>query len=83
MLSSNFRRLLLAIIAWPAGFLAAILAMILKSVFFSGCRGGEACALEDVSWFKVLFWFAIAIGPGILATYHWWTNRRTRPNGEL
>jgi hypothetical protein len=81
MISSNFRRLLLAIVAWPAGFLAAILALILKSVF-SGCRGGEACALEDVSWGKLLLWLTIALGPGIAATYHWWTNR-TRPNGGL
>jgi hypothetical protein len=80
-LSSNFRLLLIAIIAWPAGFLAAIGVLVFKGVT-SGCRGGGPCALEQTSWMNVLLWLAIAVGPGIVATHHWWTHRKPRPDGE-
>jgi hypothetical protein len=81
MASSNFRRLLIAVLAWPAGFLAAIGLLVIKGLA-SACRGGP-CALEDISLLKMLFWIALALGPGIVATHHWWTNRKPRPNGEL
>ena len=82
MRASNFRRLLIAVIAWPAGFLAAIIVLVVRGLT-SECRGGGPCALEPVSWFNMVLWLAIAFGPGIIATHHWWTNRRTPERGEM
>jgi hypothetical protein len=73
--SSNFRRLLIAVIAWPAGFLAAIGVLVYKG-FTSDCPDGGPCALEPTSWTNVILWLAIALGPGIIATHHWWTGRK-------
>ena len=73
-LSPSTRRLLVAIVAWPAGLVAAIAVLIVQGIR-SDCVGGEACALEPTSWINIVLWLAIALGPGVLATRNWWTHR--------
>ena len=64
-------RLLIAIVAWPAGILAAI---VLLFVTGESCSG--ECQLEAVSSTRLVLWLAVAFGPGILATRAWWKGRR-------
>lgn len=76
LFTPNVRRLLIAIIAWPAGMGAAIAVLVFRA-FTSDCPRGQACALEPTSWTSILLWLALALGPGIVATRHWWKNRRS------
>ena len=73
-LSPSTRRLLVAIVAWPAGVVAAIAVLIVQGIR-SDCVGGEPCALEPTSWIRIVLWLAIAFGPGVVATRNWWTKR--------
>lgn len=76
----QLRRLLVAIIAWPAGILAALLVLIIPAFFDSPCPPGPVCvqALEPTSWTRTILWLAIAFGPGVVATWTWWKGRGAR-----
>lgn len=76
------RRLLIAIIAWPAGILGAIiLTMVWALLTAETCPPGEMCSqeLKPASSTAVLLWLALAFGPGIYATWEWWRHRRRSP----
>jgi hypothetical protein len=73
------RRLLLAIIAWPAGIFGTIVLTIVWSLLTADqCPDGQMCSkeLKPATSTSVLLWLALAFGPGIYATREWWKNRR-------
>ena len=78
MTKGQLKRLLIAIAAWPAGMLAALLLLIVPALFGgSTCSAEGACAveLESASSTRFVLWLAVAFGPGIVATRAWWKGR--------
>jgi hypothetical protein len=71
----NLRRFLVALVAWPLGLAAAL------ALAFGGaratCPAGEPCPLNTVPEWRVALWLALALGPGLLATWAWWRGWRT------
>ena len=83
-LKPQTRRLLIAIAAWPAGIIGAIVfAIVWSLVKATPCEGGM-CAqeLKPASSTSVLLWLAMAFGPGIYATREWWTHRNPASSDE-
>ena len=87
----NIRRLLIAILAWPAGIVAAVLVLFMSAFFSpSDCtfhtKGAAEPAPVEVadcsvelkpgSSINTILWLALAFGPGIVATRVWWKGRR-------
>jgi hypothetical protein len=74
---SQLRRLMLAIVAWPAGMLAALVLLFLPTLVANDCPPDVVCArsLESPSTTSIVLWLAVAFGPGILATRAWWKGR--------
>ena len=73
------RRLFIAIGAWPAGILAAIVAAVVFSLATAEpCPPGPECVqgLEQASWAWNALWLAMAVLPGTLATRAWWNGRK-------
>ena len=76
-MSASTRRLLLAIVAWPAGIIATLVWSLI-SAEPAACEPGVATctvALKVVPLSEVLESFALAIAPGLFATIYWWRNR--------
>jgi hypothetical protein len=71
------RRLLVAIVAWPAGLIAAVLLLFVPTPGDAACPPGEACALHLIPTWKVLLWLCLACAPGVLATARWWKARHS------
>ena len=76
-LKPQTRRLLIAIAAWPAGILGAIVLGIVWSLITATPCDGASCAqeLKPASSTSVLLWLALAFGPGVFATREWWKHR--------
>ena len=86
----NVRRLLIAVLAWPAGIVAALV-VLFTSAFFSpsectvatkaAAEAGSVefadCSveLEPGSSTNTVLWLALAFGPGVVATRAWWKGR--------
>lgn len=70
------RRLLLAIVAWPAGIIFTVAWTILGAES-TPCAPGEACMMTEqvLSLNDIVEFLTFALGPGIVATWHWWRNR--------
>jgi hypothetical protein len=66
------RRLLRAIIAWPAGMATALVLVVVTA---PGCPAGEACALKPVPAWRIAVLLTVALGPGLYATLSWWRGR--------
>jgi len=76
-MSSNHRRLVVAVLAWPAGVLAAvILAVALPLLGSAGppCVDGP-CALQPAPMWENVLLLLAALGPGLVATAVWWSRR--------
>ena len=86
----NVRRLLIAILAWPAGIVAALLLLFTSSFFSSSeCTVHTKAAaelapmesaecsveLQSGSPTNTILWIALGFGPGIVATRAWWRGR--------
>jgi hypothetical protein len=85
---ASHRRLLIAILAWPAGILFTV-GWTLLGADPAPCAPGEVCALalEAVSVNDLVEFLTFALGPGIVATWYWWRNGRgekdaRRPAGD-
>jgi hypothetical protein len=83
-MSNRFLRGLLAIVAWPAGIVAAFVWLFVFASPGSECtetttEGGSvrtcASALEPMPSGSLVWFVAIAFGPGVLATRAWWKGR--------
>jgi hypothetical protein len=72
----SLRRLIIAILAWPGGIVAAIVWEIMQTPH-ADCPPGPACAvaLSPVPLDRIVLAFVIALGPGIVATSSWWRRR--------
>ena len=81
----SVRRLLIAIAAWPAGLIVAILVLFVPALFDSSCGSEPGICmtqLERTSSIRFAIWLAIAFGPGILATRAWWKHRGAKADEE-
>ena len=80
------KRLVLAVVAWPAGLIAALIREVATS-HSGACRAGESClaAARMISANELAEFLVLALGPGIVATLYWWRGRRRvrqRRSGE-
>jgi hypothetical protein len=73
-MSPSTRRLVRAVVAWPAGIVAALVLVVVTA---PGCPAGAACALEPVPAWRIVVLLTIALGPGLYATMSWWRGRRS------
>jgi hypothetical protein len=64
-----------AVLAWPAGIILAIVCAIALAPH---C-GESPCALAPVPTWALVLQLALAFGPGIVATLWWRRGRRGRP----
>ncbi|MEO8619681.1 MAG: hypothetical protein ABI625_01375 [bacterium] len=80
-MNPRVRNLYVMLAAWPFGILCALVWLFLPDRGADPCPSGQACALHAVrvSLVQIIAWLAVAFGPGIIATRHWW--RSCRPRG--
>jgi hypothetical protein len=79
-MSASTRRLLLAVLAWPAGFVAAVVWMLASAPPNPCDPGASTCAMTATaaSANQILEFLALAGAPGLFATIHWWRHRGRR-----
>lgn len=72
------RRMLIAILAWPAGILFTV-GWTLLGADPTPCPPGDVCAqaLEAVSVNDLVEFLTFALGPGMVATWYWWRHGRS------
>lgn len=61
-----------ALLAWPVGI---VLALAFSIALAPHCAENP-CALEPVPLWQLALEFAVAFGPGVVATAWWWRGRR-------
>jgi hypothetical protein len=83
-LSPQTKRLLLAIVAWPAGIIGTVVLTFAWSLLTTPSCGEGPCAqeLKPMSLTTMGLFLAMAFGPGIYATREWWRHRGRGPGEE-
>lgn len=76
-----------AILAWPFGVVLWISSMFLNfsQITPTSCEpphdvvaSSRSCAFEPEPWWAVAFTLCLLLGPGVIATWAWWVDRRRR-----
>ncbi len=73
-MKANLRRFLVALVAWPLGLAGALTYALARAG--AACPAGAPCPLNTVPGSRVALWLALALGPGLLATWAWWRGWR-------
>jgi hypothetical protein len=84
LVQTQQRRLMLPILAWPAGMVLAGLCLVALAFLDAQATcpptadaGLSTCGREPGPWWHSVLLLICLLGPGLYATWHWWRGRRS------